>query len=303
MLDSYGDAGHGGKDPGASDPKEEHLGDFYDTKEKDPNLRITLSMLAALRRSNLTVGASRYADTYVSLDERAREANNSGAKVFVSNHNNASTNSDANGLDVYYYPGSVEGERFARIMIEELMKIPGTRLRSGNPKTANFYVLRATKMPAILVEHGFVTNNADEARMNDPAWIETVGEAEARAICRYVNKPYKPKEGTLTLEELNQRLSDLEKDYKNFRKAIDGDPEAPEGTPERKGVHAMMVETAIKGAVEVARVMVNKAMDSIPVGPNELPEEEIKKIYEKVEEFVKATLEDASLGLKIKVGS
>lgn len=174
------DAGHGGKDPGATG---------QGLREKDIALSITLKVGKVLERHGVSVTYSRINDTFVELSERANMANRAGADVFVSLHCNAFNDSSAQGLETYSFPGSKSGAKLAQNIHNKIIKAK-IYSRNRGTKTARFAVLRQTKMPAALVEMGFITNSADanllRTRQDDFA------EAIAKGVLNRLGISYKP---------------------------------------------------------------------------------------------------------------
>ncbi len=96
-----------------------------------------------------------------SLSARVREANEWGADIFLSLHNNAAENSSATGNEALVYgPGSTVARALAEDILEELTLSTGLRNR-GVVYRPGLYVLKETRMPAVLVEMGFITNPVD----------------------------------------------------------------------------------------------------------------------------------------------
>lgn len=104
-----------------------------------------------------------------SLVERVRDANNWGANLFLSLHTNASVNSAANGSECLIYSySSKEAYAVSEDILEQMTLITGLRNR-GVVERPGLYVLRRTKMPAVVVEMGFITNSKDaELLANSP---------------------------------------------------------------------------------------------------------------------------------------
>jgi N-acetylmuramoyl-L-alanine amidase len=175
------DAGHGGNDPGAVDPR--GAGDAMRTKEADINLLVAHQIKMALE-SKCDVIMTRLSDETVSLQTRVSRANASKASLFVSIHCNAAANSDANGYEVWYCNGSAKSLALARRIHGSIKDNIGTRDRGV--KAGNFYVLRKTSMPAVLVELGFVTNAVEERLLNDPEWTANMAQAIAKGIEDYL---------------------------------------------------------------------------------------------------------------------
>ena len=118
----------------------------------------------------------------VALAERVR------ANVFVSIHANAISMSrpDVNGLETYYAPGSPSGKRLAQSIHNSVLG--GISMGSRGVRSARFYVIRRTSMPAALVETGFVTGALDNPRLANPAFRRQMAEAIARGILQYLTR-------------------------------------------------------------------------------------------------------------------
>jgi N-acetylmuramoyl-L-alanine amidase len=153
------DPGHGGPDPGAVGPS--------GLCEADVNLRVSRVLANCLREySGAQVMISRTGNADVSLGQRVTAANNWGADRFISVHHNASVNHDYNATEtyVYYYAD------MTAIDLQEKVHsriVEGLGLRDGQARTAGFYVLRYTSMPAILTEASYISNPYEEARLRD----------------------------------------------------------------------------------------------------------------------------------------
>lgn len=104
--------------------------------------------------------------TATSLAARVRAANEWPADYFISIHANASDITSASGSEAFVYSTSSEGYPFALDILEGLTAATGLENR-GVFARPTLYVLRVTKMPATLVEVGFITNPGDAALMNE----------------------------------------------------------------------------------------------------------------------------------------
>lgn len=173
------DAGHGGKDPGA-------VGNGL--KEKDITLAITLKVGKELERHGVKVGYTRKNDKTVNLNSRGPLANKYGADVFVSIHTNAH-NSNAQGVETYSFPNSKNGARLAKFIQDEVLKAKLYTKNRGT-KTANFAVLRQSKMPAALIETAFITNKQDAQLLKNKQ--DEFATAIAKGILKYLGINYKP---------------------------------------------------------------------------------------------------------------
>lgn len=178
------DAGHGGSDTGAVGPSR--------VTEASVTLAVTQDLEDILKASGADVSMTRDMDVDVygpdatagqELQARVDVGNRAGAEVFLSIHCNAFSNPGANGMETYYYAGSRQGERLATLLNEELEKAGGRKNRGV--KTAGFYVLRHSDMPASLVELAFVTNPAEEALLADEGYQHKLARALAVGLSRY----------------------------------------------------------------------------------------------------------------------
>lgn len=173
------DAGHGGKDPGA-------IGNGLE--EKDITLAITLKIGEILKRHKVDVVYSRTTDVFLELHERANKANKSNADIFVSIHVNSAGNKAARGVETYHYANSSQGARLARA-IQASLATANIFTHNRGVKTANFAVLRQTKMPSTLLELGFISNSQDAQILRTKQ--NEMAEAVARGILSYLGIKYK----------------------------------------------------------------------------------------------------------------
>ena len=146
------DPGHGGTDPGASG------NGLY---EKEVVLSISKKVRNILISKGFEVELSRSTDQYVSLSDRAAQANAWDADLFVSIHCNSATSSSANGTECYTYPtANTSTKSLSKNMASALAS--KLALTNRGHKEANFAVLRLSNMPSILIETAFI-NNANDA--------------------------------------------------------------------------------------------------------------------------------------------
>ena len=146
------DPGHGGTDPGASG------NGLY---EKEVVLSIAKKVRNILISKGFEVELSRSTDQYVSLSDRAAQANAWDADLFVSIHCNSATSSSANGTECYTHPtANASTKSLSKNMSASLASKLG--LTNRGHKESNFAVLRLSNMPAILIETAFI-NNANDA--------------------------------------------------------------------------------------------------------------------------------------------
>jgi len=144
--------------------------------------------------------------------DRADLANRTQAHLCLSLQVEASDNPGAAGVSTYYY-GSVThgissstGERFAGLLQRELVARTGLADLRSHPKTWD--LLRRTRMPAVRVDVGYLTNPGDAARLADPAFRDTVAEAAVVAVQRvYLDPDHDAQTGLLSVGELRSRLA------------------------------------------------------------------------------------------------
>ncbi len=171
------DAGHGGQDPGT-------IG-IGGVREKDIVLPISLDVAEELRKQGVEVRMTRDRDYFVSLQGRTDLANKIDADLFVSIHANAINLSrpDVNGLETYYYQS---GRRLAEVIHWNILN--SVPIKNRNIRRARFFVLRRSKMPAVLVEVGFLTGAEDSARLKNPNHRRQMAKAIARGIIQYIKQ-------------------------------------------------------------------------------------------------------------------
>ncbi|MFL5311649.1 MAG: N-acetylmuramoyl-L-alanine amidase [Myxococcales bacterium] len=212
------DPGHGGRDTGAVGP--------HGIREKDVALAIARVLAQRLRALGFTVVLTRKDDSYVSLDERTRIANQARADLFVSVHCNAARRRSLSGVETWTL--NVASDRYAtrlatfenadaertvsdlRLILADLATranasdardlaqavqtslVRNLRARAGRVedhgvKQALFYVLLGAHMPAILVETGFISNPAEEVRLRNHKFQSGAADAIARGVKDFVD--------------------------------------------------------------------------------------------------------------------
>lgn len=166
------DAGHGGNDPGAIYPAGSNNPVAV---EKEITLDIAQRLRDNLEAAGIYVVMTRDSDTYPTLKERVELANSINADLYVSVHINAMDNKDEiDGAQVYYHRDSYFGKKLAKLVQAKILDYTGfsdKKIQDGS----SFYVLKHTKMPAILAECGFITNEADRS------YLKTVKGRQALA--------------------------------------------------------------------------------------------------------------------------
>lgn len=169
------DAGHGGRDPGA-------VG--HGLEEKAVTLAVARLVAERLVELQHDVKLTRTEDVYVGLTRRCRIANEWGAELFVSVHCNAAVSESAEGIETWHFVGSRGGYALARSIQRSLvMTFPEHRDR-GVKESGSFTVLRATAMPAALVELEFISNAMHAPFLASPHQQTKMAAAIAYGIVR-----------------------------------------------------------------------------------------------------------------------
>ena len=121
--------------------------------------------------------------------ERANFANATGADLIVSLHIDACADTLAGGVATFHYGvapdggWSHSGERAARRIHDAILRTSGMRDCRIQPKT--WELLRLTRMPAVWLELGYLTNEVDAGRWRDPEFVDTLAEAIADGIVAF----------------------------------------------------------------------------------------------------------------------
>lgn len=173
------DAGHGGFDPGAVGPN--------DVEEKDINLRIVKRLETILKSRGFKVLLTRKNDNFISLNRRVKIANNEGARVFISIHNNSSNKNTSEGTETFIAPNKTGDSVFlAESIQKELVSKLG--LVNRGVKKEHLYVIKYTEMPSVLVEVAFLSNPTEEKLLGDDKFITDAAEAISQGLFNYLDK-------------------------------------------------------------------------------------------------------------------
>lgn len=164
------DAGHGGSDPGAV---------YKGRQEKDDTLDLTLAVGDILKKNGIDVYYTRTTDEYETPFKKATDANNSGADLFVSIHRNSSENPNQySGVETLVYSDTGLKAELARNINNQLEDAGFKNL--GVDERKNLVVLKRTKMPAVLVEVGFINNDKDNYLFDEE--FDSIAQAIADGI-------------------------------------------------------------------------------------------------------------------------
>ncbi|MDR2363193.1 MAG: N-acetylmuramoyl-L-alanine amidase, partial [Spirochaetaceae bacterium] len=207
------DPGHGGRDTGAVG---NHVLDGKQVRvvEKDITLKVSLDIYSRLTSSfpDKRILLTRDTDTYPTLEDRVTIANSVSLKeneaiLFISIHANASMNKNARGYEVWYLTPEyrrtvIDEEKYddpreiisirnamleeefttesimmAQFIMNRFKEQVGSRLPSRGIKAEEWFVVRNARMPSVLVELGFVTNEADARLMINDSYLKNFSEA------------------------------------------------------------------------------------------------------------------------------
>ncbi len=166
LLKIFIDQGHNPQNPNAG-------AEGFGLKEQDINFKIGILLAELLsanpdyqvKLSRPTAQTQLGTSNSTSLAARVNAANEWGADYFISLHCNASVNPSVSGSECYVYRENSYAYWMAEQLLIGLSEETGLRNR-GIFINKSFYVLRRTKMPAVLVEMGYISNEYDSNLMN-----------------------------------------------------------------------------------------------------------------------------------------
>ncbi|MEZ6853895.1 N-acetylmuramoyl-L-alanine amidase [Halodesulfovibrio aestuarii] len=209
------DAGHGGKDPGASKNR---------IREKDYVLKTAKMLGKKLKAKGFNVVYTRSTDVFIPLEERTAKANVQKVDLFVSLHINANNKRSVNGIETYYLnlarsksarriaarENAISEKRISdlQFILTDLMlnskmqeskalaelvqasmlktvRARGWKTRSNGVRSAPFYVLMGAKMPSILVELGYCSNSTEAKRLRNSSYLNLLADGIAKALTTY----------------------------------------------------------------------------------------------------------------------
>ncbi|MFA4834891.1 MAG: N-acetylmuramoyl-L-alanine amidase [Dehalococcoidia bacterium] len=174
------DPGHGGPDPGAVGPT--------GVREKDIVLAVSLKLANILRSAGAEVKLTREDDSEPSLAGRVDISNNFDADVFISIHANAFSSPLAKGTEVWTVVGQTAADPIAESIANALQAaFPDLVFRADmsdgdQDKEAQFFVLKYTDAPAVLVELAFISNPDEERLLQDPGYQDKAIRAIAKGL-------------------------------------------------------------------------------------------------------------------------
>lgn len=177
FIINQGHAPNGNPDPGACNT-------VTGLRESDVTFDLGNRVAAYLEAAGISVQTIQ-SD---SLTEICEVSNNAGADGFVSLHCNSCDNDSAEGFEVYTTPGETAADSLATAIFNQVQAtFPDMTYRTDSAdddpdKEANFFVLKNTDAPAVLIECGFISNMQEQANMQDPEWLDKMAAAIARGV-------------------------------------------------------------------------------------------------------------------------
>jgi len=197
------DAGHGGKDVGASSKG---------IIEKNITLALSLKLKKQLARRGYRVYMTRSRDKHLTLRERTDYANAKKGKLFISLHTNAAPRRRANyiynGIEVFYLQGRSRRTRYSNRKIytgswkkaksRQICKDVKSgmlscvrkeyKVRDKGVKRRNFWVLRGTKMPSLLIESGYITDKVEGKRLTNDYYQNLLVQGIVNGVDKYFKR-------------------------------------------------------------------------------------------------------------------
>lgn len=184
------DAGHGGEDDGCH---------RNGVSESEVNLELALLLEEKLQTLGFeTVMLREDHESFLSLEERVKKAEDEDADIYVSIHQNAceEDEEEIDGIETWYYTGMQEGRRLAQLVHNGAVGKTGATDR-GARETDELYVLKETSMPACLIETSFLSNSRERQAITSPEYQKKLIEGIAQGIDYY----FYPKTMYLTFDD------------------------------------------------------------------------------------------------------
>ncbi len=177
------DAGHGGFDPGM-------IGDAK-TLEKDINLAIAKKLqnylelggafVVMTRVEDRALGAKKAAD----MKNRQLIANNGKSDILVSIHQNSYPDGSVKGAQVFYYDNSENSKKLADSIQTEINSFANIGNKKQPEPNKNYFILKRTTIPSVIVECGFLTNYAEKKKLSTDEYQDKMAWAIYMGIIKY----------------------------------------------------------------------------------------------------------------------
>lgn len=188
------DAGHGGRDPGASGRR--------GVTEEEVNLKIALKLRRLIEQgggtaimireddSGLYTEGGNVTGTRKSEDLKNRHAliNSCGADIFISIHLNSFPQSRYYGAQTFYMKNEDKSKRLAESIQKELIKVLDRGNYRETKATDSIYILKNNNMPGVLVECGFLSNHEEEQLLDDEHYQEKIAWSIFVGVIKYLEE-------------------------------------------------------------------------------------------------------------------
>jgi N-acetylmuramoyl-L-alanine amidase len=191
------DAGHGGTDSGCRSVLDGTFESHYVLE--------VAKLIEAILAPYVDVVLTRKDDTFISLRERCRDANDQEVDLLVSLHTNSAT-TDAKGYEVFTSRGTTRADQLAKNLASRHVEAHPSQ-RNRGIKEAGFYILKFTRCPAALVEFGFFSNPTEAEWLTKESTKQSVANAVAMGILDFCGIA-KQEDDVLTLEDRVARLEE-----------------------------------------------------------------------------------------------
>ncbi|MEK5214762.1 N-acetylmuramoyl-L-alanine amidase [Psychrobacillus sp. FSL H8-0487] len=172
------DAGHGGKDPGASS---------QGVTEKSIVLKVSKLVEQKLKNAGAGVIMSRTGDTFPSLQDRVALSKSTNSELYVSIHVNAATSKTANGTETFYNLSANDNGAESKVLATKIQQeiIKNANMNNRGIKEGEFYVIKQMEIPSVLVELGFISNQQDFNKLVNDKYIEIYAQSIFNGIRDY----------------------------------------------------------------------------------------------------------------------
>lgn len=177
----YIDPGHGGLDLGAVIKKPR-------MEEKKYTLITAHYVKRYLEKMGYRVSLTRSRDFFISLRRRVDVANRARAGIFLSIHYNSCPNKNVSGIEIYYNKKINRCSYISKLLAKDILQSLTfrTKAKSRGIKRANYFVLKTTKMPSVLVESGFLTNSCERNLVRQREYLQKIARGISEGVDKFV---------------------------------------------------------------------------------------------------------------------
>lgn len=183
------DAGHGANDPGKVGTN--------GAQEKDINLALALKLKPLLENKGFKVVLTRDSDDILASEHssnkkredmanRVRLITDANPIFTISLHQNSYPDASVSGPQVFYYTGSEEGKELAACIQQSLSETLNPSTKRTIKANSDYYLLRKTPTPTIIIECGFLSNPTEAALLVDNTYQDKLVRAIYLGICNYI---------------------------------------------------------------------------------------------------------------------